>query len=277
MRQVPEALAAALSAPVTSIAWLWRVVRADGVALGFTTHDRPLRIEGLDYLPAPGMVPSAVVETDGLDVEGLDVAGFLSSEAIRAEDVELGRYDGAHAELMLVDWSAPTAGKLVLMRGTIGEIVQTGNRFETQLKTAETVLARAPVELTTPECRARLGDARCGVDLAKYQRQVRVVEVVEAGEVRVDREDPDALFSYGRLRPLSGRAAGTDFGIARSIGDTLMLDDDAYGLAPGDRLILRQGCDRRWATCRERFQNGDNFRGEPHVPGRDAVLRYPGL
>ncbi|RYE11181.1 MAG: DUF2163 domain-containing protein [Hyphomicrobiales bacterium] len=35
------------------------------------------------------------------------------------------------------------------------------------------------------------------------------------------------------------------------------------------------GCDRRLATCRERFGNVANFRGFPHIPGNDFVLKYP--
>ena len=36
-----------------------------------------------------------------------------------------------------------------------------------------------------------------------------------------------------------------------------------------------QGCDRQLATCRDRFANMINFRGFPHVPGADFLLRYP--
>ena len=35
------------------------------------------------------------------------------------------------------------------------------------------------------------------------------------------------------------------------------------------------GCDRQLRTCRERFDNVANFRGFPHIPGNDFVLRYP--
>ena len=44
--------------------------------------------------------------------------------------------------------------------------------------------------------------------------------------------------------------------------------------APGDRVRLTAGCDKRPATCRLKFQNFLNFRGFPHIPGQDAVLRY---
>jgi hypothetical protein len=36
-----------------------------------------------------------------------------------------------------------------------------------------------------------------------------------------------------------------------------------------------EGCDRQLATCRDRFGNVANFRGFPHIPGNDFVLRTP--
>lgn len=35
------------------------------------------------------------------------------------------------------------------------------------------------------------------------------------------------------------------------------------------------GCDRQLGTCRDRFGNVANFRGFPHIPGNDFVLKYP--
>lgn len=34
-------------------------------------------------------------------------------------------------------------------------------------------------------------------------------------------------------------------------------------------------CDKRWATCREVFGNGANFRGFPGIPGDDFLTAYP--
>jgi uncharacterized phage protein (TIGR02218 family) len=44
----------------------------------------------------------------------------------------------------------------------------------------------------------------------------------------------------------------------------------------GARIELREGCDKRFETCRDRFANATNFRGEPHLPGNDLLTRYPG-
>ncbi|WP_375291655.1 DUF2163 domain-containing protein, partial [Qipengyuania sp.] len=43
----------------TMAVW-WRIWRADGVALGFTTHDRDLTFAGMRHRAAPGLTPSAI-------------------------------------------------------------------------------------------------------------------------------------------------------------------------------------------------------------------------
>jgi hypothetical protein len=45
-------------------------------------------------------------------------------------------------------------------------------------------------------------------------------------------------------------------------------------IAIGDTFVIRAGCDKRLETCRAKFTNVVNFRGFPHIPGQDAVIRY---
>jgi uncharacterized phage protein (TIGR02218 family) len=42
----------------------------------------------------------------------------------------------------------------------------------------------------------------------------------------------------------------------------------------GERVAVTAGCDRQFATCRTKFMNARNFRGFPHMPGDDFVMRY---
>jgi hypothetical protein len=50
---------------------------------------------------------------------------------------------------------------------------------------------------------------------------------------------------------------------------------DARCTVAHDHPNFGLGCDRALATCRDRFANVVNFRGFPHIPGNDFVLRYP--
>ena len=43
--------------------------------------------------------------------------------------------------------------------------------------------------------------------------------------------------------------------------------------ADGDGFTIRAGCDKRMETCGAKFANTANFRGFPHMPGNDFVVR----
>jgi uncharacterized phage protein (TIGR02218 family) len=278
MRDVPAPLAAAIDGDVTSLAIAWRVMRADGVAIGLTSHDLPISVDGLLHRPSPGMVPSAVSISDDAESGGMSVTGALSDAAIRADDITDGRFDGARVEIRLVDWRQPGAGSMLLACGAIGEIERRDESFEAELATAQSRLSAVPIELCSPECRARLGDHRCRVNLAARTRRARVVAVDGASALIIDASAAADIYAYGRVRPLAGGLAGLDYEIVASSGTRIELRDAvAARIGAGSLVELREGCDRRLATCRDRFQNILNFRGEPHVPGTDSIIRYPSL
>ena len=64
------------------VAFCWRIERRDGVAIGLTTHDRDLTFDGVVHRAAPGMTPSAIERSAGLEADTMDVGGALSSAAI---------------------------------------------------------------------------------------------------------------------------------------------------------------------------------------------------
>lgn len=53
-----------------------------------------------------------------------------------------------------------------------------------------------------------------------------------------------------------------------------LLEAPALPIMATDAFMVRAGCDKRSATCGAKFANVASFRGFPHIPGQDAVLRY---
>lgn len=278
MIAVPILLAARLQAKVTSLALCWRVVRTDGVAMGFTAHDRGLMIDGLWHRASPGMLSSAISLSDGLEAETMEVSGALSNDGIRDADLASGRFDGALLQLFMIDWERPEIGKIPLARGYLGAVDQRDGSFTAELRGLAAGLERAALELTSPECRAALGDKRCRVPLKPRTRATCVVAVGSGTSVTVaSAAAGDNSYGYGRMRVLSGAAAGLDAALLSSVGTILTLREPLrLPVAVGDRVMIREGCDKRLASCAARFANAANFRGEPHVPGTDVLTRYPG-
>jgi uncharacterized phage protein (TIGR02218 family) len=270
-------MTAMLERPLTTLAFCWRLERRDGICLGFTTHDRMLALDGLAYAPAPGMLPSAVTVETGFGAAALDVSGALTADAIAADDLAAGRWDGAAVEMFVVDWQDPAGERLTLASGELGDVTVRDGAFDAALRGPAAVLERAASEQTSPECRAELGDRRCRVDLAPRTRVARIAAVPGEAIVDIEGEAADGIYAGGRVRWLSGRNCGLARGIAASEGNRLSLvEAPAYPAQAGDPVELREGCDKSFATCVGRFANGENFRGEPHLPGMDLLTRYPG-
>lgn len=263
---------------LATLAFCWRLQRRDGVCIGFTTHDREIVVGNLGYRAAPGMLPSAISVSDGFEADTLDVSGALTSEAITAQDLDQGRWDGADVTIFMVDWEQPEAEQVQLASGTLGDVSTHGGGFIAELRGRTATLDRPVVEQTSPECRAELGDKRCRVDMAARVLVTRVVSAPSEGSVEVAAIslEPNA-YSYGRLRWLSGGNSGIESELVSSQGAVLRLrEPPPLAPAAGDLVEISEGCDKRFDTCRIRFGNSANFRGEPYLPGMDLLTRYPG-
>jgi uncharacterized phage protein (TIGR02218 family) len=283
MRPVPPGLAAHLASGETTLAQCWRILRRDGVVLGFTDHDQVLTVAGTPCRPTSGLDGATVPARLGAQVETGEVLGLLDDAAIGEEDILLARYDGATVESWLVNWRVP--GEVLRLRvDTIGEIVREDGVFRAELRSPQQALNLTVGRLYQGLCDVALGSARCGVNLAlpAYRGTAAVVRVDDPFRLVVSGLGSFApgWFGLGSVHWTAGRRIGLDDALLThertAEGDVLgFAEKVGEWLAPGDGLVVTAGCDRRLATCRDRFANATNFRGFPHVPGNDYVLRHP--
>jgi uncharacterized phage protein (TIGR02218 family) len=282
MREIDAAFEAHLAGDVTTLCHAWRVTRRDGIVLGFTEHDRDLRFAETLFLAASGFSATGTEEEAGLPAATSEVAGGFSADAIDADDLARGLYDGARVEVFRVNWAAP-AQHLLLKVQEIGEVTRDAGQFRAELRSFTHRLGQPQGRIYNRRCDATLGDARCAVDLTRGGLQAEgVVEaVLDATRLSLSGigHFADGLFRYGTLLFLDGGNIGeiVDIGTHLEREDvtevTLWLPLERMPL-PGDRVRLTAGCDKAFATCRAKFANQPNFRGFPHVPGADFAYTY---
>lgn len=263
------------SQPLETVATFWRVLRRDGVTLGFTTHDRDLWFDGVCHRATPGMVPSAIRRSADFEPDSAEVQGALSHDSIAPADLAAGRFDGARVLIGLVDWESLETH--VLYRGTIGSVAEEAGRFTATLQSRKIELHRDPVPRTSPGCRAAFCGPGCTLSAARFRHDV-TVQAVDSAANAVTFNGPvtAADLAGGQLRWLDGPLAGTALGIVAALDTAIVLDQPLDILPlPGTRALVQEGCDRTLATCATRFGNAVNFQGEPFLPGNDLVARYP--
>ena len=264
-----------LGSDLECVAIYWRIERRDGAALGFTSHDRDLTFDGLVFRAAPGMLPSAIRRTAGLELESVEVQGALSHDAIRTDDLLAGRFDFARVHIGLVDWENLEFASLYY--GEIGAISSDDTKFEGELRSGKADLQLDLIPRTSPTCRARFCGPGCNLSAHRFTHQAEVTQIDwPTGRVSFAKGPPPSLMRDGSVRWIDGPYVGILMEVLDADANGLLLDTDlSASLAAGHRALLREGCDHTWATCAARFANSVNFQGEPFLPGNDALVRYP--
>jgi uncharacterized phage protein (TIGR02218 family) len=284
MKTLSPALTAHLATGATTLCWCWRLTRRDGVAFGFTDHDRPVTFDGTTFEAASGFEASEIKDSLGLSVDNLEVTSALTSASLLEADLASGFYDDAKVEIYRVNWASPE--QRVLMRlGSLGEVHRSGAAFTAEVRGLAHYLQQPNGRLFQYSCDADLGDARCGINLASatFRGQGTITTVSSARSFTatgLTAFAPD-WFTRGLLTFSSGAAAGQ----AIEVKSHRVLPSGEAALevwAPArlplvstQTFTITAGCDRTLATCREKFANTVNFRGFPHMPGNDFVLSTP--
>lgn len=282
MSDFPEELAEHLRQTVKTLCHCWRLTRRDGAVLGFTDHDYPLSCDGTVFRPESGLSASEARSSLDLTVDTVDVEGALSSADLSEEDIAAGLYDGARVETLLVNWCKPEEFAL-LRQAAIGKIERRDGRFVAELESRAASLDQANGRTIKRKCDAELGDARCAFDTDHEGfHAAAIVQAVEGNDMLIvaGLDGFEAgWFSNGLLTWTSGANTGRVERVVshRAQGAEYILTlwaEDLSSVRPGDGFSLVAGCDKQFATCKDKFANAVNFRGFPHLPGNDSAYSY---
>ncbi|WP_068076106.1 DUF2163 domain-containing protein [Novosphingobium lentum] len=263
------------STTLETVATWWRIERRDGVTLGFTSHDHDIAFDGLLHRTAPGMVPSAIRRTATFEADSAEIAGALSHDSIREDDLAAGRFDGARVVVGLVDWE--TREHDTLYAGTIGAVGREGAGFSAELRSIKAMLDTELVPRTAPTCRADFCGTGCTLSALRFSHEAWLSAVSTDGTaVQLTLPVDASRFAFGTLRWVDGVDAGEVQRIEDVADGWLVLERPIDPATPaGLRATLREGCDHTLDTCATRFANAINFQGEPFLPGNDLLARYP--
>ncbi len=282
MKTLPTGMQAHLDSGTTTLSWCWRLTRSDGQVFGFTDHDLPLTFDGMTFQPESGFTASEIRTGSDLSVDAQDAEGVLTSTTITETDILDGRWDNAAVEIWRVNW-ADTSQRVLMRRGAIGQVRRGRVQFVAEMRSLAHVLNQSVGRTFQATCDAALGDARCGVNLndpaSKGSGSVVTVSGARAFTASGLAGFADGWFALGTLTWTSGANAGRRAEImthvlASSTVTITLMEIPVRPLATGDAFDIFAGCDKSFETYKARFANAANFRGFPHIPSQDTIIRY---
>ncbi|WP_426038455.1 DUF2163 domain-containing protein [Cypionkella sp. TWP1-2-1b2] len=279
MKSLPSGLQAHLDSGTTTLAWCWKITRRDGAVYGFTDHDLALTFAVTTFEPESGFVPSEIRAAQDFSVDAQDVEGALSSDRITETDILDGRWDNAEVDVWRVNW-ASTDQRVLMRRGNLGDIRRGRTSFVAEVRSLAHWLNQTVGRTYQFSCDADLGDARCDVNLASPLWSATGTVATLSGSRGFTAVAlggfANGSFALGVISWTTGANAGRKAEIATfASGAITLFEAPVRPIALGDAFLATVGCDKQFATCSAKFGNGVNFRGFPHMPGEEAVLRYP--
>ena len=211
-KTVPSGLATHLATGRTTLTTIWEITRTDGVVVRLTELDTDLSVGGQTFTSAFGYTRSALSNRAGLSTEDIEIEGILNSSFIDRDDVLAGLYNGATLVISVVNFEAPADGASILKRGRLGRInTRPDGRFVAELVSLRSLLEQSIIEVSTPTCRAQLGDARCRVPINPDLR-ANSTEYEVGDFIRVSTAGDGTLQSHFENRIYECTTAGTTAG-----------------------------------------------------------------
>ena len=292
MKQVTPALNRHLQSGNTTMAICMTVIpRSGGNPINITTHEEMLTVDGVQYWPLPGFNESAFESTSDFAVDSLEVTLPLGEGFVSFEYAEYGFLGGSEYFIFALNFLDPSMGVIKLRRGRIGKVTVLSNGpvnktegvARLELRGLLHLMNTADTAVYSPLCRATFGIGSgdptirywCGVDGTKWTYFMTVNQMVgdkrrEFRSYSITHYEP--LFKHGKITWASGKNVGIVSSIVDHSWDIVrFLVPTPYEIAVGDTGWIQAGCDGTFLTCKNKFNNAQNFKGEPHVPGETYV------
>lgn len=269
----------ALEKPTLSLVACWVVTDRLGNVSRGTALDVDVTVDkaGLEgtYLASKPISGTSFSANDNLAVDNLEVSVPLDEAGAMLAAIRARMFDGTRYTVFLTDWRTPHNVGIVVARGLIGNVRLSSNNIAVfELRSLKQALQQNLLELVSRSCRAALGDARCTVDLDAYTviaavssvgTQRRIFTSADIDSSTSTSEVPDGWYDRGALTWLTGANEGLISEVkTHSAGGVLeLLLPVPFNIQPGDTFSVHAGCNRLVETCKDKFDNLLNFRGEP--------------
>jgi len=276
----------------------FRITALDGTIVRLTEFASDLTMSNSEvYLTSTNTAITSVSLKLDNGPAVIDFGAVYSASALDRDDVHSGKWDGASVRHFTTDWSNPVEDETPITLHTLGKIRERDGRYTAELLGLKDKLNTTIGSICTPLCQKIFTDSHldnesiiarsnwtCGVDTASNTHAGIITSVINdytftSGALSNSPEFPDDYFGNGELLFKTGAA---NYGLGRrtvvaytASTKTFQLDYPLYYTPQiGDTFDVLAGCRKRYTEdCVNKWSNGPNFGGFPHVPVASAIAQ----
>lgn len=163
MKTLPAAITTHLNTRTTTMATALKITRTDGTVFGFTNNSIDDVVSGVTYRSNPGLDVSNIETTANAAVGNLELTTLHDGTVFTTSDILGGVWKNAAFTIFRYNRYSIADGIDTLVAGTFGEVEILENVVKVELRDLRQYLQQAIGDVSSKNCRARLGDTRCTV------------------------------------------------------------------------------------------------------------------
>ncbi|MEK7660820.1 MAG: DUF2163 domain-containing protein [Pseudomonadota bacterium] len=284
MRILVPQFAEKLRGSVNTLCRAWTFARKDGIILNLIEHDADVTIDGTLFVKASAVATGEILTAHSLSPDSASIEGIYDANGQSETSFLMGNWNNAQAKLFIVDWQS-SEYFIQIWSGYVNSIKRTNIGFELDLVGPEHQLNNQIGRSFSRRCDAKLGDSRCGVNLilTGHKFTSAISGIINSYNIKVSSfaASDAARFIGGFIEFKSGILVGQKYqikNITRSTQVEFELASELLVLpSNGDAIDIFIGCDKSFEVCKVLFNNIQNFRGCPHMPGESVVFAGPSI
>ncbi|MEQ1663168.1 MAG: DUF2163 domain-containing protein [Thiobacillus sp.] len=262
---------------------LYTFTLIDGTVLRYTSADIDVTVGANTFLQTgPQIKRSRTRVALGTAVDQLDLS--ISAEATTLlsglpwlQAISNGALDGATVNLERAFSDTPggtIAGTVLLFSGRVSDTTTDSLTAKVIVRSfMELLNTPLPINLYQPPCGFSVYGPGCGVSRAAFAAYGAVASGSTRQSINCGLGNAAGYFDIGELVMTSGQNLGVIRTVKSYAPGVVAL---AYPLpkpvSDGDTFTIYPGCDKRLATCRDKFGNLPRFRATPFVPVPETAL-----
>lgn len=249
---------------VTSIFFLCDIFLKNGTKIYITDNGNNIDFDRNDYSMNHGMQIMKMKKDITVDSDELVLQFFLDDKIFKITDIQNNIFQNASITLFQID---KVNQKQIIFVGEVTKIEIFDHHFEMKIASQKQKLFSTICKLFSPTCRASLGDAQCQVDLnsKKVSGNVTAVAANQMSITSNALNQENGYFDYGHIIFDDDQNKKL---VVRNFfkgGKIFFNSKPIFEINDRDLFEIFPGCDKKFITCKNKFNNSINFQGEPQL------------
>ena len=262
MITIPDKLKEHLRGNILTLALCWKISSKNGKIFAYTNYDQDLMIDNICYKNNANMSSNNLNSSTTTKNEQFRSYATINNTEITLSNIENGLLDDAYVEIFIVNYQNIGQGIIILKSGNISKIKIIDNKLLLEIRSLKSVLNTEISKPFSKHCRAEFGDTQCGINI--LDNQINITNFIFKKN-NIIYSDQFKKYPDGYFEDFQCVYNNISYKIIGSYNGNIIFYEDIQQSNFG-KLSLINGCDKKFTTCSNKFNNAINFRGEPHIP-----------